>query len=218
MTLRNIAAASLAALALAACGDDDDDNNTKPITPDTPATPEACKAMKCTLQTEGEFKGSFVTKNEKGQITAVWDAKGNQTHKLGKDGKLQKIENKPEPGKTAGEFDLSGEGVNEPIAQNVRGGGIYIRGSNSKHDLKKAPNADLSPIGQFALETDWDKSLQNIVIAKIRDAKGNEIGAIGVENVGKTNTKNANADYNAQDKVFAVNKTCLLYTSPSPRD
>ena len=210
MTLRNLAAASLAALALAACGDDND-NNTKPITPDTPATPEACKALKCTLQTEGEFKGSFVTKNDKGEITAVWDAKGTQTHKLGKDGKLHKIENKPEPGKTAGEFDLSGEGVNEPIVkETVHGGGIYMRGSKSRHDLKEAPQADLSPIGQFGLETDWDPSLRNIVIAKTLDEKGNVTSVIGVENVSfDTSDTNSNESKNTYGTVWEVDANKL---------
>ena len=148
MTLRNIAAASLAALALAACGDDDDDNNTKPITPDTPAVPEACKAMKCVYQTEGDFKGSFVAKNEKGEPIAVWDAKGNQTHKLGKDGKLQKIENKPEPGASAGEFDLSGEGVTEPLKEPVRGGSNYVRGTKATFDVEFSKPA-ISSVGVY---------------------------------------------------------------------
>ena len=205
MTLRNIAAATIAALALVAC-DDDDDNNTKPITPDTPATPEACKAMKCVYQTEGDFKGSFVAKNEKGEPIAVWDAKGNQTHKLGKDGKLHKIET-PDDGKkpgTAGEFDLSGEGVNEPIAnETVHGGGIYMRGTKSKQDLKEAPQADLSPIGVFGLDKDWDQSLSNIVIAKTLDAKGNVTSVIGAEDVSFANKNGSNFKLNAHDTVFA---------------
>ena len=205
MTLRNIAAATIAALALVACDDDDDDNNTKPITPDTPATPEACKAMKCVYQTEGDFKGSFVAKNEKGEPIAVWDAKGNQTHKLGKDGKLHKIE-KPDDGKkpgTTGEFDLSGEGVNEPIAnETVHGGGIYMRGTKSKQDLKEAPQADLSPIGVFGLDKDWDQSLSNIVIAKTLDAKGNVTSVIGAEDVSFSGA-DSNATKNDHTTVFA---------------
>ena len=163
MTLRNLAAASLAALAVAACGDDDNDNNTKPITPDTPAVPEACKALKCVYQTEGDHKGSFVTKNEKGEITAVWDAKGKQTHKLGKDGKLQKIEDKPEPGKTAGEFDLSGEGVTEPLKEPVRGGSNYLRGSNSTFDVK-ASKPSISSIAQYGFDQkQWNDAMDNFV-------------------------------------------------------
>ena len=165
MTLRNIAAASLAALALAACGDDDDDNNTKPITPDTPATPEACKAMKCVYQTEGDFKGSFVAKNEKGEPIAVWDAKGTQTHKLGKDGKLHKIET-PDDGKkpgTAGEFDLSGEGVTEPLKEPVRGGNNYLRGSNSTFDVK-ASKPSISSIAQYGFDQkQWNEAMDNFV-------------------------------------------------------
>ena len=164
MTLRNIAAASLAALALAACGDDDD-NNTKPITPDTPAVPEACKAMKCVYQTEGDFKGSFVAKNEKGEPIAVWDAKGNQTHKLGKDGKLHKIENKPEPGKTAGEFDLSGEGVTEPLKEPVRGGSNYVRGTKATFDVEFSKPA-ISSVGVYGLNKDeWDDDLNTFAAA-----------------------------------------------------
>ena len=165
MTLRNIAAASLAALALAACGDDDDDNNTTPITPDTPATPEACKAMKCVYQTEGDFKGSFVAKNEKGEPIAVWDAKGKQTHKLGKDGKLHKIENKPEPGKTAGEFDLSGEGVTEPLKEPVRGGSNYLRGTKATFDVEYSKPA-ISSVGVYGLNKDeWDDDLNTFAAA-----------------------------------------------------
>ena len=176
MTLRNLAAASLAALALAACGDDDDDNNTKPITPDTPAVPEACKAMKCVYQTEGDFKGSFVAKNEKGEPIAVWDAKGTQTHKLGKDGKLHKIENKPEPGKTAGEFDLSGEGVTEPLKEPVRGGSNYLRGSASTFDVGSSkPN--ISSIAQFAFDQkQWNEAMDNFV-ASNPDKDANKNGA-----------------------------------------
>ena len=167
MTLRNIAAASLAALALAACGDDDDDNNTKPITPETPTTPEACKAMKCVYQTEGDFKGSFVAKNEKGEPIAVWDTKGTQTHKLGKDGKLHKIE-KPDDGKkpgTAGEFDLSGEGVTEPLKEPVRGGSNYLRGSKATFDVEYSLPA-LSSVGVYGLnESEWDPDLNTFAAA-----------------------------------------------------
>ena len=174
MTLRNLAAASLAALALAACGDDDD-NNTKPINPDTPAVPEACKALKCALRAEGDHKGSFVTKNEKGEITAVWDAKGTQTHKLGKDGKLHKIENKPEPG-TAGEFDLSGEGVTEPLKEPVRGGSNYLRGSASTFDVGSSkPN--ISSIAQYAFDQkQWNEAMDNFV-ASNPDKDANKNGA-----------------------------------------
>ena len=196
MTLRNIAAASLAALALAACGDDDDDNNTKPITPDTPATPEACKAMKCVYQTEGDFKGSFVAKNEKGEPIAVWDAKGTQTHKLGKDGKLHKIENKPEPG-TAGEFDLSGEGVTEPLKEPVRGGSNYLRGSKATFDVA-SNKASISSIATYGFdEGHWNEAMDNFVAIDPDKAKEKGLTRALFEDIGKYNidtAKHVNSD------------------------
>ena len=202
MTLRNIAAASLAALALAACGDDDD-NNTKPITPDTPAVPEACKAMKCVYQTEGDFKGSFVAKNEKGQITAVWDAKGNQTHKLGKDGKLQKIENKPEPGKTAGEFDLSGEGVTEPLKEPVRGGSNYLRGSKSTFDVGSSKTS-ISSIAQFAFDQkQWNEAMDNFVASNPdKDANKNGAKRALFEDIANFNADPTNGSKNEHTAAF----------------
>ena len=202
MTLRNIAAASLAALALAACGDDDDDNNTKPITPDTPATPEACKAMKCVYQTEGDFKGSFVAKNEKGQITAVWDAKGTQTHKLGKDGKLHKIET-PEPGKTAGEFDLSGEGVTEPLKEPVRGGSNYLRGSNSTFDVGSSKTS-ISSIAQFAFDQkQWNEAMDNFVASNPdKDANKNGAKRALFEDIANFNADPTNGSKNEHTAAF----------------
>ena len=201
MTLRNIAAASLAALALAACGDDDDDNNTKPITPDTPATPEACKAMKCVYQTEGDFKGSFVAKNEKGQITAVWDAKGNQTHKLGKDGKLQKIET-PDDGKkpgTAGEFDLSGEGVTEPLKEPVRGGSNYVRGTKATFDIV-ANKASISSIATYGFdEGHWNEAMDNFVAIDPNKAKEKGLTRALFENI---DTYNKDTAGHANGAVF----------------
>ena len=206
MTLRNLAAASLAALALAACGDDND-NNTKPITPDTPSVPEACKALKCTLQTEGEFKGSFVTKNDKGEITAVWDAKGTQTHKLGKDGKLQKIE-KPDDGKkpgTAGEFDLSGEGVTEPLKEPVRGGSNYLRGSNSTFDVGSSkPNISSIAIYGFD-EGNWNEAMDNFVaVNPDKDKDKNSAKRALFEDILKKNKDTAanHGSDNTQDNSF----------------